>query len=51
MDESWGVIENCKRICNKVRVKALVIKEMDFNAIAIFQNLDLEEAEFLSLKT
>src|SRR5256714_7457144 len=47
MDESQGVIGNCKRICNEVRVEALVIKETDFNAVATFRNLDPEEAEIL----
>ena len=47
MDESWGVIGNRKRICNEIRVEALVIKETDFNAVATSQNLSLEEAEVL----
>ncbi|PKC51005.1 hypothetical protein RhiirA1_405761, partial [Rhizophagus irregularis] len=47
MDESRGVIGNRKRICNEVRVEALVIKETDFNAVATSQNLSLEEAEVL----
>ena len=47
MDESRGVIGNRKKVCNEVRVEALVIKEMDFNAVATFQNLDPEEAENL----
>ena len=37
MDESQGVIGNRKRIRNEVRVEALVIKEMDFNAVATSQ--------------
>jgi len=45
MDESWEIIGNCKRIYNKVRVEALVIKEMDFNAVATSRNLDLKKAE------
>ncbi|CAI2194328.1 19950_t:CDS:2, partial [Funneliformis geosporum] len=45
MDESRGIIENCKRICNKVRVEALVIKESDFDAVATSQNLSPEEAK------
>src|ERR1044072_8806857 len=47
MDESRGVIGNRKRIRNEVRVEALVIKETDFNAVATFRNLSLEEAEVL----
>src|SRR6266496_2408146 len=47
MDESRGVIGNRKKVCNEVRVEALVIKEMDFNAVATSQNLDPEEAENL----
>ena len=47
MDESWGVIGNCKRICNEIRVEALVIKETDYNAVATSQNLSPEEAEIL----
>ncbi|PKY35864.1 hypothetical protein RhiirB3_457394, partial [Rhizophagus irregularis] len=47
MDESRGVIGNCKRIRNEVRVEALVIKEMDFNAVATSWNLSLKEAEVL----
>ncbi|CAI2186913.1 18969_t:CDS:2, partial [Funneliformis geosporum] len=38
---------NCKRIRNKVRVEALVIKEMDFNAIATSQKLSPKEAEIV----
>ncbi|CAI2183108.1 9326_t:CDS:2, partial [Funneliformis geosporum] len=34
IDESQGVIGNHKRIRNKVRVKALVIKKTDFDAVA-----------------
>ena len=33
IDESWGVIGNHKKVRNEVRVEALVIKEMDFNAV------------------
>ncbi|GBB99545.1 hypothetical protein RclHR1_35580001 [Rhizophagus clarus] len=47
VDESRGVIENRKKVCNEVRVEALVIKETDFNAVATSQNLDSEEAEVL----
>ncbi|CAG8801394.1 34408_t:CDS:2 [Gigaspora margarita] len=47
MDESREVIGNCKRICNEVRVEALVIKETDFNAVATSRNLDPKEAEIL----
>ncbi|CAI2168137.1 7460_t:CDS:2 [Funneliformis geosporum] len=47
MDESRGVIGNCKRIRNEVRVKALVIKESDFDAVATSRNFDPEEAENL----
>ncbi|CAI2186625.1 9108_t:CDS:2, partial [Funneliformis geosporum] len=47
MDESRGVIGNCKKVCNGIRVEALVIKETDFNAVATFRNLDPEEAENL----
>ena len=47
MDESRGVIGNCKRVHNEVRVEVLVIKETDFNAVATSQNLSLEKAEVL----
>jgi hypothetical protein len=47
MDKSQGIIGNCKRIRNEVRVEALVIKEIDFNAVATSRNLSLEEAEVL----
>ncbi|CAI2195106.1 18364_t:CDS:2, partial [Funneliformis geosporum] len=47
MDESRGVIGNHKKICNEVRVEALVIKESDFDAVATSQNLSPEEAEIL----
>ncbi|GBB92296.1 hypothetical protein RclHR1_19990004 [Rhizophagus clarus] len=47
MDESQDVIGNHKKVCNKVRVEALIIKETDFDAVATSQNLDLEEAENL----
>ena len=45
MDENQGVIGNRKRICNEIRVEALVIKETDFNAVVISQNLSLKETE------
>jgi len=45
MDESWEVIENCKRIHNEIRVEVLVIKKTDFNAVATSRNLDSEEAK------
>ena len=47
MDESRGVIGNRKKVHNEVRVEALVIKETDFDVVATFRNLDLEEAENL----
>src|SRR6266542_4692277 len=47
MDKSQGVIGNHKRIHNKIKVEALVIKNTDFNAVATFWNLSLEEAEVL----
>ncbi|CAG8522059.1 10037_t:CDS:2 [Cetraspora pellucida] len=47
IDESQKVIENHKKVRNKVRVEALVIKKTDFNAVATFQNLDPEKAENL----
>ncbi|CAI2185296.1 18367_t:CDS:2 [Funneliformis geosporum] len=47
IDKSQEVIGNRKRICNVVKVEVLVIKETDFDAINIFQNLDPEEAENL----
>ncbi|CAG8577082.1 13066_t:CDS:2, partial [Racocetra persica] len=47
MDKSREVIGNRKRIYNEVRVEVLVIKEMDFNAVATSRNLSLEEAEVL----
>ena len=49
MDESQGVIGNCKKIRNGVRAEALVIKETDFDAVASSRNLSPEEAEFLKL--
>ncbi|CAI2193502.1 5942_t:CDS:2, partial [Funneliformis geosporum] len=45
--ENRGVIGNRKRIRNEVRIKALIIKETDFDAVATFRNLDPEEAENL----
>ncbi|CAI2190864.1 2167_t:CDS:2 [Funneliformis geosporum] len=47
VDESQKVIGNRKKVCNEIRVEALVIKEADFNEIATSQNLDSEEAEVL----
>ncbi|CAG8796747.1 15069_t:CDS:1, partial [Racocetra persica] len=47
MNESQRVIENRKRVRNEVRVKALVIKKTDFNAVATSQNLNSEEAKNL----
>ncbi|CAI2186533.1 17739_t:CDS:2, partial [Funneliformis geosporum] len=47
IDESRGVIGNRKKIRNEVRVKALVIKNTDFNAVATSRNLSPEEAEIL----
>ena len=47
MDESRGVIGNRKRVRNKIRVEALVIKNTDFNAVATSRNLSPEEAEVL----
>ncbi|CAI2185827.1 17624_t:CDS:2 [Funneliformis geosporum] len=47
IDKSQEVIENRKRICNEVRVKVLVIKKTDFEAVATFWNLDPKEAENL----
>src|SRR6266511_622716 len=47
MNESRGVIGNRKKVRNEVRVEALVIKEMDFNAVVTSWNLDPEEAENL----
>ncbi|CAI2187959.1 4886_t:CDS:2 [Funneliformis geosporum] len=41
------IARNRKKICNKIRVEVLVIKEMDFNAVVTSQNLDSEEAEVL----
>ncbi|GES92074.1 hypothetical protein GLOIN_2v1776159 [Rhizophagus clarus] len=38
---------NRKKVCNEVRVEALVIKETDFNAVATSRNLDSEETEVL----
>ncbi|CAI2193278.1 18292_t:CDS:2, partial [Funneliformis geosporum] len=38
---------NRKKIRNEVKVEALVVKETDFNAVAIFWNLILKEAESL----
>jgi len=45
MNKSWGVIRNRKKVRNEIRVKALVIKETDFNAVATFQNLNPKEAK------
>jgi hypothetical protein len=42
MDESQGVIGNCERIRNVIRVGVLVIKETDFNAVTTFWNLNFE---------
>ncbi|CAG8577663.1 1947_t:CDS:2 [Gigaspora margarita] len=42
MDESQGVIGNCKRIHNEVRVEVLVIKETDFNACSIADTMALK---------
>src|SRR6266496_2007151 len=39
IDESRGVIGNCKKVRNEIRVEALIIKNTDFNAIATSQNL------------
>ena len=47
MDESREVIENRKKVCNEIRVEALVIKNTDFNAVATSRNLSLKEAEVL----
>ncbi len=47
MDKSRGVIGNRKKVRNKIRVEALVIKNTDFNAVATSQNLSPEEAEVL----
>ena len=47
MDESQKVIENHKKVCNEIRVEALVIKNTDFNAVATSQNLSPEEAKVL----
>ena len=47
MNKSQGVIGNRKRVHNKIRVEALVIKNTDFNAVATFRNLSPEEAEVL----
>ncbi|CAI2196207.1 18512_t:CDS:1, partial [Funneliformis geosporum] len=47
MDESRGIIGNRKKVRNEVKVEALVIKETDFNAVAISRNLIPEEAESL----
>ncbi|GBB86379.1 hypothetical protein RclHR1_12800011 [Rhizophagus clarus] len=47
VDESQGVIGNRKKVCNEVRVEALVIKKTDFNAVATSRNLDSEKAEVL----
>ena len=47
MDGSQGVIRNCKRVRNEIRVEALVIKNTDFNAVVTSQNLSPEEAEVL----
>src|SRR5207302_1969667 len=33
-DESRGVIENRKKVCNEVKAEALVIKNTDFDAVA-----------------
>ncbi len=45
MDESREIIGNRKRVCNEIRVEALVIKNTDFNAVVTSQNLSSEEAE------
>ena len=47
MNESQGVIRNCKRVRNEIRVEALVIKNTDFNAVATSWNFSSEEAEIL----
>ena len=47
MDESRGIIGNRKKVRNEVKVEALVVKETDFNAVAISRNLIPEEAENL----
>ena len=47
MDDSRGVIGNRKKVCNEIRVKALVIKNTDFNAVATSQNISPEEAKVL----
>ncbi|CAI2185274.1 10604_t:CDS:2, partial [Funneliformis geosporum] len=47
MDESREIIGNRKKVHNEVKVEALVVKETDFNAVAIFQNLIFEKAENL----
>ncbi|CAG8786834.1 12593_t:CDS:1, partial [Cetraspora pellucida] len=38
---------NYKKVCNKIRVEALVIKKTDFDAVTTSQNLDPEEAKNL----
>ncbi len=47
MNKSQGVIGNRKRVHNKIRVEALVIKNTDFNAVVTSQNLSPEEAKVL----
>ncbi|RGB40527.1 hypothetical protein C1646_663807 [Rhizophagus diaphanus] len=48
MDENQGVIENCKRVHNEIRVEALVIKNTDFNAVVTFWNLSFEKLKSLN---
>ncbi len=47
IDESWGIIKYYKKVHNKIKAEALIIKNTDFNAVVTFWNLNSKEAENL----